>query len=152
MESFVHILIPRRAQTQMEPEDALGDLRHSKEVNELHEELSRSNADVPRLGMKEDADSASDCGSNGLHRWLGGSRNQGLQDMVHNALDESFKDRNRAKEGFNSFGVTHYVGPSLGDNLHIQAVRQWPAGSSTTRCNERASRKAMKGKVLASQH
>ena len=124
-----------------------------KEVNELREELSGNGAsDVPRLGMKEDAGQApvivDPMGS--IDGWVD-PEIKAMQDMVHNALDESFKDRNRAKEGFNSFGVTHYVGPSAEGTtctfkLYALSGRldHLPRGATKEQVT-----KAMKGKVLA---
>ena len=123
-----------------------------KEVNELREELSGNGAsDVARLGMKDDAGQApvivDPMGS--IDGWVD-PEIKAMQDMVHNALDESFKDRNRAKEGSNSFGVTHYVGPSAEGatctfKLYALSGRlELPRGATKEQVT-----KAMKGKVLA---
>uniref|UniRef100_A0A6U5D2H8 Uncharacterized protein n=1 Tax=Calcidiscus leptoporus TaxID=127549 RepID=A0A6U5D2H8_9EUKA len=85
-----------------------------KEVNELREELSGAgSSDVGRLGMKEDAGQApvvvDPMGS--IDGWVD-PEVQAMQNMIHGALDASFEDRNRAKEGSTSFGGTYYRGPS----------------------------------------
>jgi len=121
-----------------------------KEVKELREELSGAGAsDVARLGMKEDAGQApvvvDPMGS--IDGWVD-PEIQNMQKMIHGAIDASFEDRNRAKEGKTSFGSTYYQGPSergtLTFKLYALSGRlELPRGAAKD-----AVVKAMKGKVL----
>jgi phosphatidylethanolamine-binding protein (PEBP) family uncharacterized protein len=85
-----------------------------KEVSELRDELSGSgSSDVARLGMKDDAGQApvvvDPMGQ--IDGWVD-PEIEAMQKMIHGALDASFEERNRAKEGANSFGGTYYRGPT----------------------------------------
>ena len=121
-------------------------------VTELREELSGAgSSDVARLGFKEDAGQApvivDPMGS--IDGYVD-PEIKAMQDMVHAAMDESFEDRNRAKEGATSFGGTYYHGPSeegVTCTLRLYALSgrlQLPRGASREEVV-----KAMKGKVLA---
>lgn len=71
------------------------------EVTELREELSGAGAsDVRRLGMKEDAGTppvvVDPMGA--IDGWVD-PEIKAMQDTIYSALDASFDDRNRAKEG-----------------------------------------------------
>merc|ERR1719424_1736980 len=122
-----------------------------KEVSELREELSGAGAsDVARLGMKEDAGQApvvvDPMGS--IDGWVD-PEIEAMQNMIHGALDASFEDRNRAKEGTNSFGSTYYRGPTekgsaMSFKLYALSGRlEIPKGST-----KEVVVAAMKGKVL----
>jgi len=69
--------------------------------------------------------------------------------MIHGAIDASFEDRNRAKEGSTSFGGTYYKGPSVSGStctfkLYALSKRlELPRGAS-----REDVLKAMKGKIL----
>jgi len=122
-----------------------------KEVTELREELSGAgSSDVARLGMKDDAGQApvvvDPMGS--IDGWVD-PEVKAMQDMIYGAVDASFEDRNRAKEGSNSFGATYYKGPKKsGSSLTFKLY----ALSGRLELQRGASRddviKAMKGKVL----
>ena len=124
-----------------------------KEVNETREELSGDGAsDVARLGMKEDAGQApvvvDPMGS--IDGWVD-PEIEAMQKMIHGALDASFEEKNRAKEGRNSFGGTYYTGPSKKGTtctfkLYALSGRldHLPRGATKEQIV-----KAMKGKVLA---
>lgn len=122
-----------------------------KEVSELRDELSGSGAsDVGRLGMKEDAGQApvvvDPMGS--IDGWVD-PEIENMQNMIHGALDASFEERNRAKEGMTSFGSTYYQGPSADGSmctfkLYALSTRlELPRGAS-----REAVVAAMKGKIL----
>jgi len=121
-----------------------------KEVTELREELSGAGAsDVARLGMKEDAGQApvvvDPMGS--IDGYVD-PEIQAMQNMIHGALDASFEDRNRAKEGKTSFGSTYYKGPSKKGTFTFKLYAlsgrlEIPRGASKEEVV-----KAMKGKVL----
>ena len=73
------------------------------EVTELREELSGAGAsDVGRLGMKEDSQQApvvvDPMGKAFGDGWVD-PEVEAMQNMIHSALDASFEDKNRAKEG-----------------------------------------------------
>ena len=76
-----------------------------KEVKELREELSGAgSSDVGRLGMKEDAGQAPVVvDPMGAIDGYVDPEIKRMQDMIHGAVDASFDDRNRAKEGKTSF-------------------------------------------------
>lgn len=123
-----------------------------KEVVELRDELSGAGAsDVARLGMKEDAGQApvvvDPMGS--IDGWVD-PEIEAMQNMIHGALDASFEDKNRAKEGTNSFGTTYYRGPSKKGTLcsfklyALSKRLELPRGAS-----KEDVMKATKGKVLA---
>ena len=123
-----------------------------KEVMELRDELSGSGAsDVPRLGMKEDAGQApvvvDPMGQ--IDGWVD-PEIEAMQNMIHSAVDASFDDVNRAKEGATSFGGTYYRGPSeegttASFKLYALSGRlELPRGASRDEVL-----KAMRGKVLA---
>lgn len=123
-----------------------------KEVNELREELSGAGASsVGRLGMKDDAQQApvvvDPMGS--IDGWVD-PEVQAMQNMIHSAVDASFEEVNRAKEGATSFGGTNYRGP---DEEGVTASFKLYALSGRLEIPSGASRdeviKAMKGKVLA---
>uniref|UniRef100_A0A7S4C6H5 Uncharacterized protein n=1 Tax=Chrysotila carterae TaxID=13221 RepID=A0A7S4C6H5_CHRCT len=85
-----------------------------KDITEIREELSGAgSSDVARLGMKDDAGQApvvvDPMGS--IDGWVD-PEVKAMQDMIHGALDASYDERNRAKEGSTSFGSTYYRGPS----------------------------------------
>lgn len=122
-----------------------------KEVTELREELSGAgSSDVARLGMKEDAGQApvvvDPMGS--IDGWVD-PEIQAMQDMIHGALDASFEERNRAKEGKTSFGSSYYSGPSKRGTkttfkLYALSARlELPRGAS-----KESIVAALKGKVL----
>eukprot|EP00325_Prymnesiales_sp_UTEX-LB-985_P025934 CAMPEP_0174722864 /NCGR_PEP_ID=MMETSP1094-20130205/39490_1 /TAXON_ID=156173 /ORGANISM="Chrysochromulina brevifilum, Strain UTEX LB 985" /LENGTH=222 /DNA_ID=CAMNT_0015923807 /DNA_START=41 /DNA_END=709 /DNA_ORIENTATION=+ len=122
-----------------------------KEVKELREELSGAGAsDVARLGMKDDAGQApvvvDPMGS--IDGWVD-PEIASMQNMIHGAIDASFEDRNRAKEGSNSFGGTYYKGPTKRGStctfkLYALSSRlELPRGASREEII-----KAMKGKIL----
>ena len=124
-----------------------------KEVTELRDELSGSGAsDVPRLGMKEDAGQApvvvDPMGQ--IDGWVD-PEIEAMQKMIHGALDASFEERNRAKEGKTSFGSNYYRGPSKKGSkttfkLYALSGRldHLPRGAAKDEIVA-----AMKGKVLA---
>jgi len=121
-----------------------------KEVSELRDELSGNGAsDVARLGMKDDAGQApvvvDPMGQ--IDGWVD-PEIEAMQKMIHGALDASFEERNRAKEGKNSFGSSYYHGPKKGSattfKLYALSGRlEIPKGSTKD-----AVVAAMKGKVL----
>lgn len=123
-----------------------------KEVTELREELSGAgSSDVTRLGMKEDAGTApvvvDPMGQ--IDGWVD-PEVQAMQNMIHSALDSSFEDKNRAKEGKTSFGGTYYRGCSKKGTkctfkLYALSGRldHLPRGAS-----KEDVLRAMKGKVL----
>jgi len=123
-----------------------------KEVSELREELSGAGAsDVPRLGMKEDAGQAPVVVDpmSAMDGYVD-PEIKAMQDMIYGAVDSSFEDKNRAKEGKTSFGGTTYVGPqesgsSATFKLYALSSRldHLPRGASREQVME-----AMKGKVL----
>lgn len=123
-----------------------------KEVTGMVEELSGTgSSDVTRLGLKEDSGTApvvvDPMGS--IDGWEDPEVTN-MQKMIHAALDESYDDRNRAKEGATSFGSTHYSGPKQAGTtasfkLYALSKRlELPRGASK---NDILS--AMKGKILA---
>ena len=123
-----------------------------KDVRELREELSGAGAsDVARLGMKEDAGQApvvvDPMGQ--IDGWVD-PEVEAMQNMIHTALDASFEDANRAKEGATSFGGTYYRGPSERGST---CTAKLYALSGRLELPRGASRddviRAMKGKVLA---
>jgi phosphatidylethanolamine-binding protein (PEBP) family uncharacterized protein len=124
-----------------------------KEVKELREELSGNGAsDVPRLGMKEDAGQPPvvvDPMSQAFGADYVDPEIEAMQQMIHGAIDSSFEERNRAKEGSTSFGGTYYRGPSKGGTtatLKLYALSgriELPRGATREEVI-----KAMKGKVL----
>eukprot|EP00965_Chrysotila_dentata_P093042 3072616-Pleurochrysis_carterae.AAC.3 len=72
-----------------------------KDITEIREELSGAgSSDVARLGMKDDAGQApvvvDPMGS--IDGWVD-PEVKAMQDMIHGALDASYDERNRAKEG-----------------------------------------------------
>ena len=72
-----------------------------KEVNEMREELSGDgSSDVRRLGMKDDVGTppvvVDPMGA--IDGWVD-PEIKAMQDTIHSAIDASFEDRNRAKEG-----------------------------------------------------
>lgn len=122
-----------------------------KEVTELREELSGAGASsVARLGMKDDAGTApvvvDPMGS--IDGWVD-PEIKAMQDMIYGAVDASFDDANRAKEGATSFGGTNYKGPSKSGTtctfkLYALSGRlELPRGATREDVV-----KAMKGKVL----
>jgi phosphatidylethanolamine-binding protein (PEBP) family uncharacterized protein len=122
-----------------------------KDVRELREELSGAgSSDVGRLGFKEDAGQApvvvDPMGQ--IDGWVD-PEIEAMQNMIHSALDQSFEDKNRAKEGATSFGSTYYRGPSEPGTtctLKLYALSgrlELPRGASREQVV-----KAMKGKVL----
>uniref|UniRef100_A0A7S3TWR6 YbhB/YbcL family Raf kinase inhibitor-like protein n=1 Tax=Strombidinopsis acuminata TaxID=141414 RepID=A0A7S3TWR6_9SPIT len=122
-----------------------------KEVDQIRDELSGADAsDVGRLGFKEDAGQApvvvDPMGA--IDGWVDPEIER-MQQMIHGALDASFKEENRAKEGTTSFGGTRYHGPSIDGTmcifkLYALSTRlQLPSGASREEIM-----KAMKGKVL----
>ena len=122
-----------------------------KEVSELRDELSGDGAsDVARLGMKDDAGQApvvvDPMGQ--IDGWVD-PEIEAMQNMIHGALDASFEERNRAKEGTNSFGSTYYRGPTekgsaMSFKLYALSGRlEIPKGST-----KEVVVAAMKGKVL----
>lgn len=123
-----------------------------KEVNETREELSGDGAsDVARLGMKEDAGQAPVVVDpmSAMDGYVD-PEIKAMQDMIYGAVDSSFEDKNRAKEGKTSFGGTTYVGPqesgsSATFKLYALSSRldHLPRGASREQVME-----AMKGKVL----
>jgi len=123
-----------------------------KEVNELREELSGAGAsEVPRLGMKEDAGQApvvvDPMGA--IDGWVD-PEIKAMQDMIHGAVDASFEDRNRAKEGANSFGATSYVGPKNDGSTVTFKLYALSGRLELPRASSKEDVvKAMKGKVLA---
>lgn len=70
--------------------------------------------------------------------------------MIHSAVDMSFEDKNRAKEGATSFGGINYRGPDVDGatvmlKLYALSGRlELPRGATRDEVV-----KAMKGKVLA---
>lgn len=72
-----------------------------------------------------------------------------MQKMIHGAIDASFEEKNRAKEGTNSFGMKHYRGPK---EKGTTCTFKLYALSSRLDLDPGASRdqvkEAMKGKVL----
>lgn len=123
-----------------------------KEVTEMREELSGAGAsDVPRLGMKEDAGQApvvvDPMGS--IDGWVD-PEIESMQHMIHGAIDASFEERYRAKEGSTSFGGSYYRGPSKQGSkctfkLYALSSRlELPRGAT-----KEAVVGALKGKVLA---
>ena len=116
-------------------------------------ELSGAGAsDVARLGMKEDAGQAPVVVDpmGGMFDGYVDPEVKAMQDMIHGALDESFKDKNRAKEGANSYGGSYYRGPERGSTATVKLyalsgrLDELPRGASRDEVI-----KAMKGKVLA---
>ena len=71
------------------------------EVNEMREELSGAgSSDVRRLGMKDDAGTPPVVvDPMGAIDGYVDPEIEAMQKTIHSALDESFEDRNRAKEG-----------------------------------------------------
>jgi phosphatidylethanolamine-binding protein (PEBP) family uncharacterized protein len=123
-----------------------------KEVKELREELSGAgSSDVARLGMKEDAGQApvvvDPMGQ--IDGWVD-PEIKAMEDMIHSAVDMSFEDKNRAKEGKNSFGGTYYRGPS--EEGMLATFKLYALSGRLDHLPRGASReeviKAMKGKVL----
>jgi len=85
------------------------------EVTEMRDELSGAGASsVGRLGMKDDAGQApvvvDPMGS--IDGYVD-PEIKAMEDMIHGAVDASFEDENRAKEGATSFGGTYYSGPTV---------------------------------------
>jgi len=122
-----------------------------KEVTEMRDELSGAgSSDVARLGMKEDAGQApvvvDPMGS--IDGWVD-PEIEAMQNMIHGALDASFEEKNRAKEGATSFGGTYYRGPSVKGStctfkLYALSSRlELPRGATKDEIV-----KAIKGKVL----
>ena len=102
-------------------------------VDELREELSGDGASsVGRLGMKEGSEQApvivDPMGGFGGYK---DPEIEAMEDMVHNAMDASYEDANRAKEGKNSFGDDgYYHGPREGTEITFRLLRaQRPARS-----------------------
>lgn len=123
-----------------------------KDVKELREELSGAgSSDVARLGMKEDAGQApvvvDPMGQ--IDGWVD-PEIKAMEDMIHNAVDMSFEDKNRAKEGKNSYGGTYYRGPS--EEGMLTTFKLYALSGRLDHLPRGASReqviKAMKGKVL----
>ena len=123
-----------------------------KEVKELREELSGAgSSDVGRLGMKEDAGQAPVVvDPMGAIDGYVDPEIKRMQDMIHGAVDASFDDRNRAKEGKTSFGGTYYRGPS--ENGMLATFKLYALSDRLDHLPRGASREevlsAMKGKVL----
>merc|ERR1712070_1103002 len=100
-------------------------------------------------GMKEDAGQApvvvDPMGS--IDGWVD-PEIASMQEMIHGAIDASFEDRNRAKEGSNSYGGTYYKGPTKSGStctfkLYALSARlELPRGASRDDVI-----KAMKGKI-----
>ena len=125
-----------------------------KEVTELREELSGNGAsDVSRLGMKDDAGQApvvvDPMGA--VDGWVD-PEIKAMQDMIHTAMDLSFDDANRAKEGATSFGGLNYRGPTRKDGSEL-VMKLYALSGRLDELKRGASKeevvKAMKGKVLA---
>jgi len=123
-----------------------------KEVSELRDELSGSGAsDVPRLGMKDDAGQApvvvDPMGQ--IDGWVD-PEIEAMQKMIHGALDASFEERNRAKEGKTSFGSNYYKGPSKKGST--TTFKLYALSGRLDHLRRGAGKeeivKAMKGKVL----
>jgi phosphatidylethanolamine-binding protein (PEBP) family uncharacterized protein len=90
-----------------------------KDVTEMRDELSGAgSSDVARLGMKDDAGQApvvvDPMGS--IDGWVDPEIER-MQQMIHGALDASFEERNRPKEGSTSYGSTYYRGPSVSGTI-----------------------------------
>eukprot|EP00322_Chrysochromulina_rotalis_P002790 CAMPEP_0115848728 /NCGR_PEP_ID=MMETSP0287-20121206/11077_1 /TAXON_ID=412157 /ORGANISM="Chrysochromulina rotalis, Strain UIO044" /LENGTH=297 /DNA_ID=CAMNT_0003302661 /DNA_START=12 /DNA_END=907 /DNA_ORIENTATION=+ len=124
-----------------------------KEVNEMREELSGAGAsEVPRLGMKEDAGQAPvvvDPMGSMMGDGYVDPEIKAMQDMIHSAVDASFEDRNRAKEGSNSFGTTYYNGPKKTGTTMTFKLYALSGRLEIARASSREEViAAMKGKVL----
>ena len=121
-------------------------------VKELREELSGAgSSDVARLGMKEDAGQAPVVvDPMGQIAGYKDPEIKAMEDMIHSAVDASFEDKNRAKEGKNSFGSTYYRGPS--EEGMLATFKLYALSGRLDHLPRGASREqviqAMKGKVL----
>ncbi|KAL1526916.1 hypothetical protein AB1Y20_015607 [Prymnesium parvum] len=121
-----------------------------KDVRELREELSGAGAsDVARLGMKDDAGQApvvvDPMGA--IDGWVD-PEVQAMEKMIHGAIDLSFDERNRAKEGKTSFGGTYYTGPTHDGSITFKLYAlngrlELPRGATKEEVVQ-----AMKGKVV----
>jgi hypothetical protein len=121
-------------------------------VDELREELSGDGASsVGRLGMKEGSEQApvivDPMGGFGGYK---DPEIEAMEDMVHNAMDASYEDANRAKEGKNSFGDDgYYHGPREGTEI---TFRLYALNDRLDHLPRSASKeevlKAMKGHII----